>query len=85
MYEGSVAASLAEAVRRAGGVLSTSDLAEHLSSDEPLQVEPASSTYRGRLVHVPPLPTQGAVLLEALNILEGFHLRGALLPQWVKL
>ncbi|XP_077525899.1 glutathione hydrolase-like YwrD proenzyme isoform X2 [Haemaphysalis longicornis] len=76
VYEGSVAASLAEAVRRAGGVLSTSDLAEHLSSDEPLQVEPASSTYHGRVVHVPPLPTQGAVLLEALNILEGFHLRG---------
>ncbi|XP_072140174.1 glutathione hydrolase-like YwrD proenzyme [Dermacentor andersoni] len=77
VYKGIVAENIADAVRRAGGVLSTRDLADHLESAEPLDVEPASTTYRGNVkVYTTPLPTQGAVLLEALNILECFQLRG---------
>ncbi|KAK8760655.1 hypothetical protein V5799_028078 [Amblyomma americanum] len=77
MYEGPVAESMVDAVRQAGGVLSTEDLAAHLASTEPLEVEPISTTYRGDVrVHTTPLPTQGAVLLETLNILEGFDLQG---------
>ncbi|KAH7949040.1 hypothetical protein HPB49_004337 [Dermacentor silvarum] len=78
VYKGIVAENIADAVRRAGGVLSTQDLADHLESVEPLDVVPASTTYRGNVnVHTTPLPTQGAVVLQALNILEGFQLRGS--------
>ncbi|KAH7973775.1 hypothetical protein HPB49_005094 [Dermacentor silvarum] len=78
LYKGIVAENIADAVRRAGGVLSTQDLADHLASVEPLDVVPATTTYRGNVnVHTTPLPTQGAVVLQALNILEGFQLRGS--------
>ncbi|XP_037572293.2 glutathione hydrolase-like YwrD proenzyme [Dermacentor silvarum] len=77
VYKGIVAENIADAVRRAGGVLSTQDLADHLASVEPLDVEPASATYRGNVkVHTTPLPTQGAVVLQALNIFESFQWRG---------
>ncbi|XP_070380687.1 glutathione hydrolase-like YwrD proenzyme [Dermacentor albipictus] len=77
VYEGSVADGIVDAVRRAGGVLSTKDLSDHLVSTEPLEVKPVTTTFRGQVtVHTTPLPTQGAVLLEALNILEGFDLKG---------
>ncbi|KAL1486737.1 hypothetical protein MTO96_031277, partial [Rhipicephalus appendiculatus] len=67
---------MVEAVRCAGGVLSTKDLSDHLASSEPVLVEPVETTYRGEVtVHTTPLPTHGAVLLEALNILEGFDLK----------
>ncbi|KAH6943481.1 hypothetical protein HPB50_021720 [Hyalomma asiaticum] len=77
VYEGAVAESIAEAVHLAGGVMSTQDLSDHVNSVEPLEVEPASTTYRGDLaVHTTPLPTQGAVLLQALNILDRVGLKG---------
>ncbi|KAL1481225.1 hypothetical protein MTO96_034595 [Rhipicephalus appendiculatus] len=56
---------MVEAVRCAGGVLSTEDLSDHLASSEPVLVEPVETTYRGEVtVHTTPLPTHGAVLLE---------------------
>ncbi|XP_075559991.1 glutathione hydrolase-like YwrD proenzyme [Dermacentor variabilis] len=76
VYRGCVADGIVDAVRRAGGVLSTEDLCDHLESTEPLEMEPASATYRGEVeVHTTTLPTQGAVLLEALNILNRFDLK----------
>ncbi|KAL1466701.1 hypothetical protein MTO96_042546, partial [Rhipicephalus appendiculatus] len=79
VYEGPVAEAMVEAVRCAGGVLSTKDLSDHLASSEPVLVEPVETTYRGEVtVHTAPLPTHGAVLLEALNILEGFDLKGTI-------
>ncbi|KAL1467743.1 hypothetical protein MTO96_041959 [Rhipicephalus appendiculatus] len=66
---------MVEAVRGAGGVLSTKDLSDHLASSEPVLVQPIETIYRGKIVvHTTPLPTHGAVLLEALNIIEGFDL-----------
>ncbi|KAH7942729.1 hypothetical protein HPB52_000392 [Rhipicephalus sanguineus] len=70
VYEGSVAAGIAEAVHRAGGIMSPQDLADHINSTEPLEMEPISTTYRDVAVHTTPLPTQGAVLLQVLNVLE---------------
>ncbi|XP_049524015.1 glutathione hydrolase proenzyme-like [Dermacentor silvarum] len=75
IYKECVAEGIVEAVHRAGGVLSTEDLSDHLESTEPIETEPASTTYREVSVHTTTLPTQGAVLLEALNILKNFDLK----------
>nr|XP_050030123.2 glutathione hydrolase-like YwrD proenzyme [Dermacentor andersoni] len=76
VYKGCVAEGIVDAVRRAGGVLSIEDLSDHMESTEPLETEPASTTYRGEIaVHTTTLPTQGAVLLETLNILNMFDLK----------
>ncbi|XP_075559993.1 glutathione hydrolase-like YwrD proenzyme [Dermacentor variabilis] len=76
VYKGCVAEGIVDAVHRAGGVLSIDDLSDHMESTEPLETEPASTTYRGEIaVHTTTLPTQGAVLLEALNILNRFDLK----------
>ncbi|XP_077551352.1 scoloptoxin SSD14-like [Haemaphysalis longicornis] len=76
-YEGCVAKNLVKAVEKAGGVLSPQDLADHLASTEPLEVEPVYTTYQKRLcVYTTPLPTQGAILLETLNILDAIQLPG---------
>lgn len=72
VYTGPVAQSIVEAVAAAGGVMTTEDLGDHLL--EPSAVPPISTTYRGTTVHTVPLPSQGAILLEALNIIEGFDL-----------
>ncbi|KAH7986822.1 hypothetical protein HPB51_026602 [Rhipicephalus microplus] len=72
IYEGFVAECMVEAVHSASGVLSTKDLSDHRASSEPMQVEPVKTTYHGNVtVHTTPLPTHGALMLEALNILEG--------------
>ncbi|KAH9378505.1 hypothetical protein HPB48_001676 [Haemaphysalis longicornis] len=75
-YAGAVAEAVSGAVHAAGGVLSAADLARHLREGGDGLVEPASTTYRGVRVHTAPLPSHGSVLLEALNLLEGFTLRG---------
>ncbi|CAN8014119.1 unnamed protein product, partial [Ixodes persulcatus] len=72
VYTGPVAQSIVEAVAAAGGVMTTEDLKDHML--EPGAVPPISTTYRGTTVHTVPLPSQGAILLEALNIMEGFDL-----------
>ena len=70
-YEGPIAASIAEAVQGAGGVLSMGDLANHCSTWD----EPISATYRGLRVWECPPNGQGLTALLALNVLEGFDLR----------
>jgi gamma-glutamyltranspeptidase/glutathione hydrolase len=69
-YEGAIASAIANAVQKAGGVMTTADLAAH----EPTWDEPISATYRGaRLWECPP-NGQGLVALLALGVLEGFEL-----------
>lgn len=75
-YRGPVAEAIVDAVAAAGGVMSMQDLEDHLSSSAPSIGEPISTTYRAVTVHTMPPPSHGAILLEALNILEGFDLRG---------
>ncbi len=68
-YEGPVAEQLAKAVAGAGGIMTTDDLKSYRA----VVREPVRGTYRGYDIVSMPLPSSGGtVLLEALNILEGF-------------
>jgi gamma-glutamyltranspeptidase / glutathione hydrolase len=70
-YEGPVAEKLVAGIRGAGGIMTTDDL----QSYQPVVREPVRGTYRGYDVISMPLPSSGGVvLLEMLNILEGFAL-----------
>ncbi|MFN8526005.1 MAG: gamma-glutamyltransferase [Chloroflexota bacterium] len=67
-YEGAVACSMARAVAGGGGLLSAGDLGGFRAE----VAEPISTSYRGvRVLETPP-PTQGVVVLEMLNLMEGF-------------
>jgi len=70
-YEGPVAEKLAKAIRDAGGIMTTEDL----KSYQPVIRTPVRGSYRGYDIVSMPLPSSGGtVLLETLNILEGFPL-----------
>lgn len=64
-YRGPLADRIGAAVAARGGALAASDFARHETPVEP----PISTTYRGVTVHQTGLPTQGLILLEALNII----------------
>jgi len=65
-YRGDLARRMAQAVQSLGGALSADDLAEHRTVLEPT----IATTYRGYTIHQTGLPSQGMILLEALNIVE---------------
>lgn len=68
-YEGPVAEKLAAGIRDAGGIMTTDDL----KSYQPVIRAPVRGTYRGfDIISMPPPSSGGVVLLETLNILEGF-------------
>ncbi|QHO73010.1 gamma-glutamyltransferase [Bradyrhizobium sp. CCBAU 051011] len=68
-YQGPVAEKLAKAVRDAGGIMTVDDL----KSYEAVVRSPVRGSYRGYDIVSMPLPSSGGtVLLETLNILEGF-------------
>jgi gamma-glutamyltranspeptidase / glutathione hydrolase len=70
-YEGAVAEKLAKAIRDAGGIMTADDL----KSYQAMIRTPVRGTYRGYDVVSMPLPSSGGtVLLETLNILEGFRM-----------
>ena len=70
-YEGPVAEKLASAVRDAGGLMTMDDLRSY----RPIIREPVRGSYRGyEIVSMPQPSSGGIVLIEALNILEGFPL-----------
>jgi gamma-glutamyltranspeptidase len=69
-YEGAVAERIAAAVRQAGGVMSGQDLRAY----RPIERAPLRGSYRGYdVVAMPPSSSGGVVLLEMLNILEGYQ------------
>ena len=71
-YGGEIGRAVVEAVRRAGGMLSTDDLAAHTSTwDEPVSVR----YRRARLWECPP-NCQGIAALLALGVLDGLSLGG---------
>lgn len=70
-YKGDLAARIAAAVQQAGGVMTADDLARYEGRIEPA----ATTTYRGYSVHKAGAWNQGPVLLQTLNLLEGFDLR----------
>jgi gamma-glutamyltranspeptidase/glutathione hydrolase len=68
-YEGPVAEKLAKAVVHAGGIMTADDL----KSYQAVIRTPVRGSYRGfDIVSMPPPSSGGVVLLETLNILEGF-------------
>jgi gamma-glutamyltranspeptidase/glutathione hydrolase len=73
-YEGAIADKLVVGVRAAGGIMTADDLKNY----RPLLRTPVRGSYRGyEIVSMPPSSSGGVVLIEMLNILEGFRL-GAL-------
>ena len=70
-YEGPVAEKLAKAVRDAGGIMTPEDLKSYTAVIR----TPVRGSYRGYdIVSMPLSSSGGVVLLEMLNILEGFPL-----------
>jgi len=68
-YEGPVAERLAKAVRDGGGIMTADDLKSYRA----VVRSPVRGTYRGYDIVSMPLPSSGGtVLLQSLNILEGF-------------
>ncbi len=70
-YRGKLAHRLAEFCANNGGLISYSDMSKfHASTDRP-----RTTTYRGYEIVKPGFWTQGPVMLEALNMLEGYDLK----------
>ena len=71
-YQGPVAEKLVQAVRDAGGIMTLDDLASY----QAVIRDPVRGSYRGYdIVSMPQPSSGGVVLLETLNILEGFQMR----------
>src|SRR5260370_5382324 len=70
-YRGAIADKLANAVRAAGGIMTREDLERY----QPIERTPTFGSYRGyRIASMPPSSSGGVVLIEMLNILEGYKL-----------
>ncbi len=69
-YRGEIADKIVKCVQRQGGYLTWRDLADHHSD----WVESLSTSYRGYTVYELPPNSRGAIVLTALNILEGIDI-----------
>jgi gamma-glutamyltranspeptidase/glutathione hydrolase len=70
-YRGPIAKSIGDFSAKNGGLLRYEDMAAfHAEIDTP-----RTTTYRGYTINKPGFWTQGPVMLEALNILEGYDLK----------
>jgi gamma-glutamyltranspeptidase/glutathione hydrolase len=69
-YKGPIAAAIAADMKKRDGLIDARDFAEHTSD----WVEPISTSYRGYDVYEMPPNSQGFLVLEMLNILEGFDI-----------
>jgi gamma-glutamyltranspeptidase/glutathione hydrolase len=67
-YKGSIAAAIVADMKKRNGLLDARDFADHHADP----IDPISTNYRGYDVYELPPNTQGFVVLEMLNILEGF-------------
>ena len=70
-YRGALAKNTAAFLKANGGIITEDDLASY----QPFEAAPIRTNYRGIDVYECPPNSQGFVMLEALNILEGFDLR----------
>src|ERR1700747_1705258 len=70
-YHGALARELAAAIQKGGGLITAEDLAHY----EVKEREPVHGSYRGYdVISAPPPSSGGTVLIESLNILEGYDL-----------
>ena len=70
-YRGDTGREIVRATQSAGGLYSADEFAQH---ETEWYETPISTTYRGHTVYETAPPSQGLLLLEMLNILEGFEL-----------
>jgi gamma-glutamyltranspeptidase / glutathione hydrolase len=70
-YKGPIARAIVADMRRRDGLLEERDFTEHKAD----WIEPISTNYRGYDVYELPPNTQGFLVLEMLNILEGFDVK----------
>ncbi len=72
-YRGETAKEMVRAIQAGGGLYTEAEFAAHETTwYEP----PISTTYRGHTVYETAPPSQGHLILQMLNILEGFDLTG---------
>ncbi|GBD10734.1 Putative gamma-glutamyltransferase YwrD [bacterium HR23] len=72
-YEGEVARRILTALQAEGGLYTPQEWASHRTI---LYDDPLSTTYRGVTIYETHLPSQGILVLQMLNLLEGFDLQG---------
>ena len=72
-YKGDTAREIVRSLQAAGGLYTLEEFAEHKTEwyDDPI-----SSTYRGHTVYETNPPSHGHLVLQILNILEGYDLAG---------
>lgn len=74
LYTGEMARQLADFVQKGGGLITAKDLADYRVFDR----KPVTGTYRGlTVISSPPPSSGGIILIELLNILEGYDLKSA--------
>src|ERR1700761_7417780 len=71
-YKGDIAAEYVRGAREQGGLVTMEDLAQW----KPIEEEPMHVNYKGTEVYKLQQWTQGPAMLQALNILENFDLKG---------
>jgi gamma-glutamyltranspeptidase/glutathione hydrolase len=73
VLNGPLGRAVADGIRKAGGIVSAADIADFAT----IERAPLRGPYRGYEVLLPPPPASSGVhVLQMLNILEGFDLRG---------
>jgi gamma-glutamyltranspeptidase/glutathione hydrolase len=71
-YEGQTARLIVEDMKRRDGLITMEDMRGYVAKER----EPLRGTYRGyEIISMPPPSSGGAVLIEMLNILEGYDLK----------
>ncbi len=71
-YEGQTARLIVADMKRHNGLMTLADLGGYVAKER----EPLRGTYRGyQVISMPPPSSGGAVLIEMLNILEGYDLK----------
>jgi gamma-glutamyltranspeptidase / glutathione hydrolase len=71
-YEGETARLIVEDLQRHKGLITMADMRGYVAKER----EPLRGTYRGhQVISMPPPSSGGAVLIEMLNILEGYDLK----------
>ncbi len=70
-YKGEIAEKIVRDMARNGGLITKEDLENYRA----IERKPVSGTYRGfQIISMPPPSSGGTILLEMLNILEGYEL-----------
>jgi gamma-glutamyltranspeptidase/glutathione hydrolase len=73
ILNGALGSTIADGIKKAGGIVSVADIADFAT----IERAPLRGPYRGYQVLLPPPPASSGVhVLQMLNILEGFDLRG---------